>query len=683
MGQEKRQPSLLFSLESLESLKDRIESNTWLSDAWDRKVAGLDASLDEPVKLPDRGGGWWHWYASPNTGARLRTGDEIGEWSWEHIDPLTDKVYVSDPGDPSRDYDRCVLMGVHDRLAKAARDMGVAYQVTGDVRYADRATEILNAYADRYPDYDLHTVRNESKLGGGKVGPQTLDESVWLIPFSQGADLVWDRLSGDDLEILTNRLLVPAVREVILPHELRVHNIQCWKNSAVGCVGFLIGDDELVAQAIEHPDRGFRKQIADGVMDDGAWWEGAWGYHFYTMSSLWALLEVARNNGIDLYDAKIKSMFDAPLDFAMPNLSLPAFNDSNEVDLAGRASIYELGYARYGNDRYVELLASTQRDDDFAIFFGEAELPQVKPSDGISRNFPASGYGILSEGADETASWLCLKYGPHGGGHGHPDKLSFVLYAAGGVIGLDPGSAPYGMPEHGGWYKTTFSHNTLVVDGQSQAASEGACLAFDRSNGIDYAIGDAGPIYAGVSFRRTVFNPDEGLFVFVDTVVCDRERQLDLVYHHRGKWSDPLEGETWTPPDEVGYRYLKEASSRKLTTGCVLSVKDANSDSTVTLGAGSETEVVTATGVGDHLEDRVPTVLFRRQAKATTYHWAVAVGDGCEVEPLAIQGSAEGCRVSRNDRSWVVVSNPEREDVELPGSTDRIIEAGYCAETIA
>ena len=64
------------------------------------------------------------------------------------------------------------------------------------------------------------------------------------------------------------------------------------------------------------------------------------------------------------------------------------------------------------------------------------------------------------------ATWLCLKYGPHGGGHGHPDKNNFVLYARGKVLFPDPGTRPYGSPLHNGWDKITLAHNTLVVDGE-------------------------------------------------------------------------------------------------------------------------------------------------------------------------------------------------------------------------
>src|SRR6185437_4609387 len=102
--------------------------------------------------------------------------------------------------------------------------------------------------------------------------------------------------------------------------KMPVHNIQCWKNSAVGLIGLLLDDKELVKDAIDDPDRGYRVQLEKGVMPDGAWWEGAWGYHFYTLNALWPLVEAGRNCGIDLVDPRLKKMCDAPLVFALPDL---------------------------------------------------------------------------------------------------------------------------------------------------------------------------------------------------------------------------------------------------------------------------------------------------------------------------------------------------------------------------
>ncbi|MCS3920804.1 alginate lyase family protein [Fervidibacter sacchari] len=644
MGMElSEHPRLLFSRKGIDELKERINRYDWAKTQWEALKRRADAALSEPINLPPRGGNWWHYYACPKHGASLRTGKQIGEWQWEHICPVDNEVIQSDPTKPERDYDGVVIMGVHSRFANLVRDLGIVYQVTGDRRYAEKAKAILLAYADRYLSYPLHDIRGKPSVGGGRVGPQTLDESTWLIPMAQGVDLIWEMLTESERQTLAQKLFLPAAREVILPHKMGVHNIQCWKNSAVGLVGFLLGDEELIREAIENLERGYWTQMRKGVSEDGVWWEGAWGYHFYTLSALWHLTEAARNCGINLYGDELKRMFDAPFKFMMPNWRLPAFNDSTEVALLTEIGfarfgitqpIYELAYARYREPLYAALLSRGERRSDFALWFGVGELPQPQPIRWRSANYPASGYAILARGEGEQATWLCLKYGPHGGGHGHPDKLNFVLYARGQVLALDPGMARYGVPIHGGWYRTTLAHNTLVVDETNQKPAEGKCLSFGTEGGIDFVIADAGDIYDGVRFRRAIALFNENAIVVIDHVRCEKERLLDIALHLRGQWSNLPEGEKWTPPNKDGYRYLTEATIRRVSGSAAIAVNPRPDwRVAVTLIADAPIDLVTAMGIGSHAADRVPMIMARRQVKDLVLVWCISL-DGRPIQAV-------------------------------------------------
>lgn len=665
-------PRLLFNQNGIEELKQRIKDHDWAKARWDGEKRNADNILKETIELPPRGGNWWHWYACPNHGAALRTGKQISKWEWEHICPVDNEVFRGDPNLPNRDYDGCVISGAHGRLSQQVLNLGIVYQVTGDIQYAEKARDILMAYADRYMSYPLHTINGEEKIGGGRVGPQTLDESTWLIPICQGADLIWNTLKEEEKETIAQKMLIPAAKDVILPHRMGVHNIQCWKNSAVGLVGFLLGDNDLIKEAIDNPDRGYWTQMRKGVMPDGAWWEGAWGYHFYTLSALWGLTEAAHNCGINLYGDEFKGMFDSPIKFAMPNLTLPAFNDSGEVALKGRAGIYELAYARYKDPNYVTLLSTSQRRDDYALRFGVGELPSQTPTPWENVNYPGSGYGILARGEGEQATWLCMKYGPHGGGHGHPDKLNFVLYSQGQIIAPDPGTARYGVPIQGGWYRTTLAHNTLVVNENSQKPAEGKYLAFGSENGVDYIVAEAGNIYEGVKFTRSIALIDENLIVFIDQIQCDKEQLLDIAYHNRGEWDKIPEGKAWTPPAKPGYEYFQDATIREANNEIDLFLRmKGDQKVAISLLVDKPTQVITATGVGNHTADRVPMVVFRQNAKETVFVWSIALneadvkishlpdydwGDETPKPEIATAIQIE----AKDNRKWVIASNPSK-----------------------
>jgi hypothetical protein len=590
-------PRLLLSPSDVAAIKGRIGKSEWAKAYHDDLKKRGDEWLARAIELPPRGSQWYHWYACPKHGTRLKT-----EGPTRHVCPTGGEVYAGYP------YDDVVLSAEHDRLAAAVRDLGLLYQLSGDKRYAAKAREILLAYADRYLSYPLHNTRNEPKVGGGRVGPQTLDESTWLIPMAQGADAVWETFAPTEIESLKTKLFYPAA-EVIRQHGMKIHNIQCWKNSAVGLVGLLFGDATLVADAIDS-EHGYQAQMAQGVNADGAWYEGAWGYHFYTMDAVRPLTEAAFRCNIDLYGDAYKKMFLAPIELAMPDGRLPAFNDSKTASAKGNAN-YEIALARYKDPRFALPLTKSSRRTLQAFVSGVESLPPAPSAPEPSRNYPASGYAVLRAGAGADASgktqgvlsrtWLCLKYGPHGGGHGHPDKNSFVLYGAGRILADDPGTANYGVPIQLGWYKTTLAHNTLVVDETNQRPATGSCLDFQTKDGWSAALTDAGEAIPGVTFRRAAFLIGTDLVAFLDLVNTGdgAVRTLDLAYHPSGAWGAIAHGESITPPDKPGYSYLRDVRQVTGTGGVTLALAAPEAPgSSVTFAASPDTPTTFWTGTG-------------------------------------------------------------------------------------
>jgi hypothetical protein len=365
-------------------------------------------------------------------------------------------------------------------------------------------------------------------------------------------------------------------------------------------------------------------------------------------------------------------MFEAPVNLAMPNLILPAFNDSGEVNI--RNSIFELAYARYHDPVNLVALAGSQRRDELALWFGVPQLPAAQNIALPSRNAQASGYAILQRGAGEQATWLCLKYGPHGGGHGHPDKNNFVLYARGKVICPDPGTQPYGSPLHAQWDKVTLAHNTLVIDGANQAKAAGQCLAFGSDHGCDFAMTDAGPIAKGVRFVRTAVLLNENLIVFADQIAADKPHTFDLATHCNGTWQTPPPGGAFTLPTQNGYQHLKTATLCRTDAALAQTFSLAPDwHGVVALAGGEPTEVITATGVGKSTVDRVPMTIFRRTTAQTTFVWAIALdGTAPTLQTVLPQNPrldpTVGIRISSGTGSWQLAINTTKASVRVTPS---------------
>ncbi len=323
-----------------------------------------DRDLKRAVTLPPRGGQWPHWYSCKKDGNRLTTDSPTS-----HRCRVCGAVYHGDP------YDAVVFYRDHASWSQAIRDLGLAYRFTGRHEYAQKAAEILVAYADRYAGYPLHDKDGKAKVGGGHIMAQTLDESVWLIPVAFGYALVRETLPDAARAHIEKDLLVAAA-DVIRSHKMGIHNIQCWKNSAVGVAGLAANRESLVREAIDDAQRGFRAQVTQGITDDGLWYEGSMGYHRYTMDAIWPLAEAARLRGVNLYSDRLRSMFDAPLNLALPSGEAPGFNDNSGGNVRSAASLYELAFARWKRPEYGRIAAQSDRGSMQALLYGEAKLPE-------------------------------------------------------------------------------------------------------------------------------------------------------------------------------------------------------------------------------------------------------------------------------------------------------------------
>ncbi len=106
--------------------------------------------------------------------------------------------------------------------------------------------------------------------------------------------------------------------------------------------------------------------FAPRAIAGGMWVEGTPGYTLYALAALINAAEAGWRHGLDLYrynDSILKYLFDYPLLFAYPDLSVPAENDSRRIWLRSiyYPVLYQYGYRRYRDPRYLALINS--RDD--------------------------------------------------------------------------------------------------------------------------------------------------------------------------------------------------------------------------------------------------------------------------------------------------------------------------------
>ena len=469
--------------------------------------------LKADIRIPSRGGHAHHFYC--DCGTQLTLPPDL-EPRPSYTCPACAKTFSGDR------YDNAVRCFHHHQLANGALQLAVAYGIEQDRKYSDKVAEILRKYAEAYPG--PHT----NHLEGGIIY-QSLNEAMWVIPLAQAYDLIYDSLSDADRQLIEDRFLRPAAEGI--QRCGTGGNWGSWHLSAVGVVGFAIRDAAMVQFAV----KAFQQQIKDQLGDDGLWPESVHCYHFFPLQAFIFLTEASERAGIDLYNWEpkpgkgLKSMFTAPLEYMYPNFQLPAINDGwyaaflplDLYEVARRVWddpefewVQDYGYEIEADARKKVLARSMAHLGGAPLY--RFLLGPERPERPVAPVFASTRYpnfGLCTLRNEQTM--LTFHYGRFLG-HGHPDKLSFTLFSRDTLLAVDYGTPGYGSKILG-WYKSTASHNTVVVDGKSQAGSKDNTIdTFFAGKDAQFAEATARDTYPGVAHTRKILLIGDACFIIDD-----------------------------------------------------------------------------------------------------------------------------------------------------------------------
>jgi len=521
-------PDSIFTRIELDNLARRARG-TAFQPALNRLRREVDEFSAMRLVVPELPGGYYHDYICPEHGVELRFNPHHPT---EHHCPVDQARFAGEK------FDAAWRWFVNHRLAESALRLAVLWRIEGNEIHRETVRSMLIGYAARYEFYGTFP---RTGVNPGVATYTTLDESVWIIPLAWAFSLMAETLSTADSDVIVSRLLVPAAEHLVRHRYGVVHNFTCWHNAAIATIGRVAGRADLLHFALEG-ELGQRAQLREGMLGDGLWFEGSMSYHFY---SVWAILMSAlafRHEACtDISNqGEVRKSLLAPLHCAYPDGTLPATNDCwYFTSILGECchgvppapDFYEIGFALQGEPTFAATLhrayQARPRDSVYALLFGAETLPRVGESNRTSSIMPEFGLAILrpTDGVD-----LLLKYGPHGGAHGHPDKLSLSGWAHGWRFSPDLGTPGYGVASLETWYRQTLSHNTVLIDGESQPPAQGRLVRFDRDTVI------AAVEWLGVRLRRSVYARPE-YFVDVFVVDCLTPRRIEWIYHNAGRLS--------------------------------------------------------------------------------------------------------------------------------------------------
>lgn len=287
--------------------------------------------------------------------------------------------------------------------------------------------------------------------------------------------------------------------------------------------------------------------LVHGTLADGGFWEMSPSYHMVTLTYLHQIAEAFLRSGEDLYNSEMCGRHLAEMTgyikaVACPAGALPALEDS------GRTAAPEtlLAIAKRLHDG--ELLYHSEqafrragRDCGVWNLYVPLDAPEASEPKRSSEVLVPSGKLILRSSCRNLC--FIFDFGPHGGWHGHNDKLSFEAFWRDKCIMPDAGSYKYEDALHWEWFKTAAAHNTLTVGEEDRAPASGRLLYFEEGRGFVTA-GMSAPLGARASHRREVTLSDRALII--DDFVENAREGETLVWRMNSYAPFELDGEKAT-----------------------------------------------------------------------------------------------------------------------------------------
>ncbi|MCX4967676.1 heparinase II/III family protein [Streptomyces sp. NBC_00654] len=431
-------------------------------------------------------GGWWHAYICPAHGVELEHGD------------LLAGVF---PAGGARCAHGCrvdneAVRGAWTVLSHQAwaRHLRVlAHRGGQDSEAVARLVEYAALYAelavDRHGEAQTWMLR-------GRLFHQALTDAIWAVNVGDTVSTLAERgVQGlavllpllDDLE----QAALDA-REVLTGQGHLASNYTAWLNSAGAAASraaaAVRGREWDGAEEWLEGEGGLYAHLRAAVAEDGWEWEGSTYYHGFVLRAALLALRSTDPSAIpaDVVGV-LAGMTDVLATVATPGGILPALHDGPYLRAPLALEWLELVALaqQLVPSAALEPVAARAREELGAAddgldalldgWFAGPPLPERPAPATPVTVYPVAGYGVLRAAGIHAL----VDFGPHGGSHGHRDKLSLYLYGDTTPWQPDPGQVPYAHTEFRDLYASTEAHPAFRVDGAEQAECAGTLLGSD------------------------------------------------------------------------------------------------------------------------------------------------------------------------------------------------------------
>lgn len=314
------------------------------------------------------------------------------------------------------------------------------------------------------------------------------------------------------------------------------------ESSGLACVALLFPEFKLSGLFYEVAMNRLAWVNAKAFLPDGFQSECSPGYHYFPLRGIASALRLANFLQAPMLESLMKQ-YEAGVEalqyIAYPDRTLPMLSDWNPLR-SSAVEVFETGAEVFSREDFRWLATQGQ---------------QGKPPAQTSHDFTHAGYCVMRDKWDPDGQVLIFDAGYFGSGHQHEDKLNFVYYAGGRELIGDPGIYSYKYDEFEPYWRGTWSHNTIVVDGLSQHRVLGPAeempdpeRRFVIGDGFDFAVGwyrlaysprksrrgsdtDRTAAIRDVHHQRCIFCVKGKYAIICDRVLGKGRHQIDILFH--------------------------------------------------------------------------------------------------------------------------------------------------------
>jgi hypothetical protein len=367
--------------------------------------------------------------------------------------------------------------------------LGKAYRLSGDHRYASAAVELMQDWIRGNP-YKV-----------GVNWTSALEVAIRSLSWCQVLEFIHDSsaLNSDKRQIILRSLYQHGhYIDKHLSFFFSPYNHLIGEAAALYIVGSLLS---WLKPARGWKDKGWailEREMPNQFHADGGTVEQAISYHHFTLGFYLHGFLLRRRLGLEI-PSGMESLLEKAFEFSMymtrPDGLVPMIGDGDEgkaIDLL-QNSIWDfrpllaIGAALFQREDFKAMAGPFPPDAAWLLGiegWKKYESLRDRTPKEDSKVLRESGYCIMRTGWDHQSHYLNFDCGEIAAGvpkgdipsaaHGHADALSIEVAAYGVPVLVDPGFYTYnGNEQWHRYFRETDAHNTVVVDGCSQAEYRG------------------------------------------------------------------------------------------------------------------------------------------------------------------------------------------------------------------